>query len=166
MADMKNFLMVSAFVALLGTAGAVSAQSTSTQSTSTQSTLGQPAATQTSAGFTLLAASDVSINPDQGRLSGFLNTDVSWQVIQIPLRSLNGAPLSSLTLTTTGLPNGLSISLARALQVGDTVALNVDVNRSGTNAVPHGLANVTLSAGGIPVALFQVPVQDVPYLSQ
>ncbi len=153
---MKKFLMVPVFMALMSSAGLVSAQSLPVQSV----------AGQTSAGLTLLAGSDVSINPNQGRLSGFLNTDVSWQVIQIPLRSLNGAALSSVTLSTTGLPSGLSISLARSTQVGDTLVLNVDVNRSNTNAVPNGLANVTLSAGGTPVAMFQVAVQYVGYLSQ
>lgn len=148
---MKKFLMVPVIAALMSSAGLVSAQSLPVQSV----------AGQTSAGLTLLAGSDVSINPNQGRLSGFLNTDVSWQVIQIPLRSLNGAALSSVTLSTTGLPSGLSISLARATQVGDTLVLNVDVNRSNTNAVPNGLANVTLSAGGTPVAMFQVAVQYV-----
>ncbi|WP_456829683.1 hypothetical protein [Deinococcus sp. UYEF24] len=154
---MKKFLLVPVFAALMGSAGLVSAQSLP----------GQPAsATQPSAGIALLGGSDVSINPDQGRLSGFLNTDVSWQVIQLPLRSLNGAALSSLTLSTTGLPSGLNISLARATQVGNTLVLNVDVERSNTNAVPNGLANVTLSAGGNAVAVFQVPVQYVAYLSQ
>ena len=152
----RNFLMVPVFAARMGAAGLVSAQSVTPQL----------AVTQISAGVTLLAESDVSVNPGQGRLSGFLNTDVSWQVIQLPLRSLNGAALSSLTLATTGLPDGLSISLARANQVGDSLVLNVDVNRSNASAVLHGLANVTLSAGGDPVAMFQVPVAYVAYLSQ
>ncbi|WP_407570542.1 hypothetical protein [Deinococcus altitudinis] len=159
---MKKLLLVPMFAALMSGAGVVSAQSLPGQPASGT----QPSGTQPSGGITLLGGSDVSINPDQGRLSGFLNTDVSWQVIQLPLRSLNGAALSSLTLSTTGLPSGLSISLARATQVGNTLVLNVDVNRSNTNAVPNGLANVTLAAGGNVVAMFQVPVQYVAYLSR
>ena len=155
---MKNFLMVPVFAALMGTAGLVSAQTVVAQSMTVSS--------MTFPGVSLLAASDVAINPDQGKLAGFLNTDVSWQVIRLPLNSLNGAPLSSLTLSTTGLPSGLSISMTRATQVGNTLVLNVDVNRSNANAVPNGVANVTLSAGGNAVAMFQVPVQYVAYLSQ
>ncbi|MBC7432689.1 MAG: hypothetical protein H7345_11525 [Rubritepida sp.] len=158
---MKNVLKVRVFAALMGTAGLASAQSFTAQSVTAQL-----AVSQVSSGVTLLAGSDVSINPDQGRLAGFLNTDVSWQVIRLPLSSVNGAALGSLTLSTTGLPSGLSISLTRATQVGDTLELNVDVNRSNSNAVPNGLANVTLSAGGNAVAMFQVPVQEVAYLSQ
>lgn len=93
--------------------------------------------------------------------SGSLNTEASWQTIQIPLADIGGTLPSDLSLEATGLPDGLSISLQRALQVGDTLVLNVDVNRSNTNAVASGLANVTLLSGGTALSTFQVPVSKL-----
>lgn len=115
---------------------------------------------------TVLSSGDVAINSDEGKLAGFLNTDMSWQTIQIPLSAIGSTPLDQLQLSTTGLPEGLTLSLTRATQVGSSLLLNVDVNRSTSNAVPHGLANVTLTAGGTALTTFQVPVQYVAYLSQ
>ncbi|WP_424952152.1 hypothetical protein [Deinococcus sp.] len=138
---MNKFLTAALTAALIGTGSLASAQTT-------------------------LSSGDVSINPNEGKLSGFLNTDMSWQVIQLPLSAVNGVPLDQLRLSTTGLPEGLSVSLARAIQIGNTLVLNVDVERSNANAVPHGLATVTLLAGGAALTTFQVPVEYVSYLSQ
>jgi hypothetical protein len=93
--------------------------------------------------------------------SGSLNTEASWQTIQIPLADIGGTLPGDLSLKATGLPDGLSISLQRALQVGDTLVLNVDVNRSNTNAVASGLANVTLLSGDTALSTFQVPVSNL-----
>ncbi len=120
--------------------------------------------TQTSS--VTLGSDSVVVNSGQGRLSGFLNTDFEWQTIEIPNAAIGNVAPEKLSLTASGLPEGLSISLERATQVGGTLILNVNVERSPFNAVPSGLARVTLLAGGAALTSFQVSVQNVPYLSK
>ncbi|MGY2896059.1 hypothetical protein [Deinococcus sp. UYEF24] len=104
---------------------------------------------------------DVIVGTASTSGSGSLNTDASWQTIQIPLADIGGTFPSNLSIATAGLPDGLSISLQRATQVGNTVVLNVDVNRSNGNAVANGLADVTLLSGGTALTTFQVPVSNL-----
>ena len=115
---------------------------------------------------TALSSDDVTINRNQGQLSGFLNTDVDWQTIEIPLSAIGNVPLDQLSLSSSGLPEGLSVSLGRASYEGATLLLNVDVNRSNSNVVAHGLATLTLTAGGTALVTFQVPVAYVAWISQ
>ena len=104
---------------------------------------------------------DVIVGSATASGSGSLNTDGSWQTIQIPLADIGGTFPSDLSIATAGLPDGLSISLQRVLQVGNTLVLNVDVNRSNSNVVASGLADVTLLSGGAALTTFQVPVSSV-----
>lgn len=104
---------------------------------------------------------DVIVGTASTSGSGSLNTDASWQTIQIPLANIGGTLPSNLSLSTAGLPDGLNISLQRVSQVGNTLVLNVDVNRSNVNAVAGGLANVTLLSGGTALTTFQVPISNV-----
>lgn len=104
---------------------------------------------------------DVVVGTATASGSGSLSTYGSWQTIQIPLANIGGTLPSDLTLEAVGLPDGLSISLQRVLQVGNTVVLNVDVNRSNSNAVDSGLANATFLSAGTALTTFQVPVSNV-----
>ncbi len=101
---------------------------------------------------------DVTLASDSGALSGSLNTEASWQTIQVPLADIGGTVPTDLSLSTAGLPEGLSISLERVSQVGSTLVLNVDVNRSPSAAVTSGVADVTLMSGATALTSFQVPV--------
>ena len=104
---------------------------------------------------------DVIVGTATASGSGSLSTGGSWQTIQIPLADIGGTFPSDLSLSAAGLPEGLSISLQHVAQVGNTLVLSVDVNRSSANAVPSGLANVTLLSGGTALHTFQVPVSNL-----
>ena len=150
---MNKTLISSLAAAFLFAGTPASAQTTSMQTMFTQTT-------------SITLGNDVIVNGGQGRLSGFLNTDFEWQTIEIPDAAVGNVAPEKLSLTASGLPEGLSISLERATQVGGTLLLNVNVVRSPFNAVPSGLARVTLLADGAALTSFQVPVQNVPYLSK
>ena len=94
-------------------------------------------------------------------VSGILNTDESWQTIVLPISALGGSVPADLALDTSGLPEGLSVDLANVTQDGNNVVLRVDVTRGPSNAVPHGLAEVSLASGGTTLTTFQVPVVNL-----
>jgi len=146
-------LLVSAV--LLAAAPVVSAQTVTPVPVTTSTT-----------GPVVFDSSRVYVNPDLGRFSGFLNTSTTWQLIQVPVNGVDLAALSGVSLSVSGLPAGLSISLARARQAGDFLLLDVNVNRSTGNAVPRGVADVTLLSGTTTLARFQVSVQYVAALDQ
>lgn len=146
-------LMVSAL--LLGGAPLALAQSTSPTPITTSTT-----------GPVVFDSSNVYVNPGLGRYSGFLNTSNNWQLIQVPVEGVNLAALNGVSLNVSGLPDGLNVSVARATQAGNFLLLYVNVSRSNGNAVPRGLADVTVLSGSTTLARFQVSVQYVPALEE
>ncbi len=114
------------------------------------------AAAQTSF-TTQLTSYDVTVD-SLTAVIGTLNTDQSWQTIVLPISALGGSVPADLALDTRGLPEGLNMTLANVARDGDDVVLSVDVTRGPSNAVPHGVAEVSLVSGGNTLATFQVPV--------
>ena len=117
------------------------------------------AAAQTSS-TTQITPYDVTVDSPTV-VSGTLNTDQSWQTIVLPISTLGGSVPADLALDTSGLPEGLSVTLANVAQDGNDVMLRVDVTRGPFNAVPHGLAVVSLVSGGNILTIFQVPVVNL-----
>jgi len=146
-------LMVSAL--LLGGAPLALAQFTSPTPITTSTT-----------GPVVFDSSNVYVNPGLGRYSGFLNISNNWQLIQVPVEGVNLASLNGVSLNVSGLPEGLNVSVARATQAGNFLLLYVNVSRSNGNAVPRGLADVTVLSGSTTLARFQVSVQYVPALEE
>ena len=87
-----------------------------------------------------------------------LYTESSWQTLTVPLSSLGGTAPGDLSLTATGLPEGVTISLTGTSVSGGYLILSVDTERSTTANDVNALASVTLLSGTTPVASFQVPV--------
>jgi hypothetical protein len=87
-----------------------------------------------------------------------LYTESSWQTLTVPLSSIGGTVPSDLSLSTTGLPDGVTISLTGTSVSGGYLILSVDTERSTTANDVNALANVTLLSGTTPLASFQVPV--------
>lgn len=88
-----------------------------------------------------------------------LYTEASWQEIRIPLSVLGGTlPGSNLTLTTTGLPDGVTLTLSGVTQQDQYAVLSIDTERADTSYAVNALANVTLKAGDTVLTTFQVPV--------
>lgn len=87
-----------------------------------------------------------------------LYTESSWQTLTVPLSAIGGTVPGDLSLTTTGLPDGVTISLTGTSVSGDYLILSVDTERSTTANNVNALADVTLLSGTTPLASFQVPV--------
>jgi len=130
-----------------------------------QTTSPTPITTSTT-GPVVFDSSNVYVNPGLGRYSGFLNTSSNWQLIQVPVEGVNLAALNGVSLNVSGLPEGLNVSVARATQAGNFLLLYVNVSRSNGNAVPRGIADVTVLSGSTTLARFQVSVQYVPALEE
>ena len=85
------------------------------------------AAAQTSS-TTQITPYDVTVDSPTV-VSGTLNTDQSWQTIVLPISTLGGSMPADLALDTSGLPDGLSVTLANVAQDGNDVVLSVDVTK-------------------------------------
>ncbi len=87
-----------------------------------------------------------------------LYTESSWQTLTVPLSAIGGTVPGDLSLTTTGLPAGVTISLTGTDVSGDYLILSVDTERSTTANDVNALASVNLLSGTAVIASFQVPV--------
>ena len=76
----------------------------------------------------------------------------------MPLSAIGGTVPGDLSLTTTGLPAGVTISLTGTDVSGDYLILSVDTERSTTANDVNALASVNLLSGTAVIASFQVPV--------
>lgn len=152
---MNRALTLLLSAALLGTAPLAAAQA-----------VAPTPVTASTTGPVVFDSANVYVNPDLGRYRGFLNTSTNWQLIQVPVEGVDLAALNGVSLSVSGLPEGLNISVARATQAGKFLLLYVNVSRSYGNAVPSGVADVTVLSGGTTLARFQVAVQYVPALDE
>jgi hypothetical protein len=90
-----------------------------------------------------------------------LYTESTWQTIRIPLRDIGGVLPNNLTLDTSGLPAGVTITLDGSSEDNGFLVLSVSTERSDTTVAVNTLANITLNADGSPITSFQVPVLGI-----
>jgi hypothetical protein len=95
---------------------------------------------------------------DTGATYSTLYTEANWQQIMLPMSQFGDVMPSNLTLSTAGLPDGVSVTLVGAETQDGFLMLNVDVERSDTSVLVNGVADLSLHSGDTVVATFQLPV--------
>jgi hypothetical protein len=105
------------------------------------------------------ADSQVGIQNSAGMGYTSLLTEANWQQIRIPISLLGGTfPGSNLTLSATGLPDGVTLTLTGVTQQDQYAVLSIDTERTNTELAVNALADVTLKSGDTVLTTFQVPV--------
>ena len=87
-----------------------------------------------------------------------LYTETAWQTLVIPLSEIGNTVPGDLSLSTSGLPDGVSITLTGSEVRGDNLVLSVDTERTSTATSVNTLANLTLMSGTTALTSFQIPV--------
>lgn len=111
-----------------------------------------------------LAASGMAYaTDDSGQEYTALYTESSWMAIEVPLADLGGTLPGDLSLTTSGLSAGTTITLNSADIRGNTALLYVTVERSDTGSYVNDIANITVNAGGKALTTVSIPVYGAAY---
>ena len=110
------------------------------------------------------AASGVAYATDEsGQAYTALYTESSWMAIEVPLADLGGTLPGDLSLTTSGLSAGTTITLNGTDVRGGTALLYVTVERSDTGSYVNDLASITVSASGKALTTVSIPVYGAAY---
>jgi hypothetical protein len=101
----------------------------------------------------------VGIQNSDGVGYSSLLTEANWQQIRIPIRLLGDTfPGTDLTISATGLPDGVTLTVNGVTQQDQYVVLGIDTVRTNTAVAVNALAEVTLKSGDTVLTSFQVPV--------
>ena len=111
-----------------------------------------------------LAASGMAYaTDDSGQEYTALYTESSWMAIEVPLADLGGTLPGDLSLTTSGLSAGTTITLNSTDIRGNTALLSVTVERSDTSSYVNDIASITVNAGGKALTTVNIPVYGAGY---
>ena len=111
-----------------------------------------------------LAASGMAYaTDDSGQEYTALYTESSWMAIEVPLADLGGTLPGDLSLTTSGLSAGTTITLNSTDIRGNTALLYVTVERSDTSSYVNDIASITVNAGGKALTTVNIPVYGAGY---
>ncbi|GGS30638.1 hypothetical protein [Deinococcus knuensis] len=108
-------------------------------------------------------AATVYATDGNGQEFSALYTESSWMAIEVPLADLGGTLPGDLSLTTTGLSKGTTITLNSSEVMGDRALLYVTVERDDTSAVVNDMASITVNASGKALTTVTIPVYGAAY---
>jgi hypothetical protein len=100
---------------------------------------------------------------DHGMEYPALQTESNWMSVEVPLAMVGGSMPSDLSIATSGLPAGTTITLKKADLHNEVIMLHVKVKR--TDAAKKErvdcLAQITVKSGGQDLATLAVPVLGI-----
>ncbi|CAM3418086.1 hypothetical protein DESA109040_11750 [Deinococcus saxicola] len=103
----------------------------------------------------------VTATSDDGGGYATLYTESSWMSLVVPMSALDYIVPGDLSLAVTGLPEGTTITLDGTQQSGDTLLLNVSVDRADTSVGVNDTATINLMAGDQVLTTLTIPVMGV-----
>ncbi|AWN21851.1 hypothetical protein DKM44_00210 [Deinococcus irradiatisoli] len=109
------------------------------------------------------SAAPIAESPMSAAAYAPLYTESSWMTLRVPLAELGGRIPSDLALSTSGLPDGTSITLLGAAEDGSDAVLTVSVQRSDLATAVNANSLVKLTSGDTLLTSFNVPVVGVAY---
>jgi hypothetical protein len=95
-----------------------------------------------------------------------LYTEASWEKIMLPMTDATWRLPDDLTLESSGLPEGVTVTLIGATETSGMIELSVATERSDTSVPVDSVGTFTLMSGETEVASFQLPVQGVAQASE
>jgi len=111
-----------------------------------------------------LAASSIAYATDEsGQSYTALYTESSWMAVEVPLADLGGTLPANLSLSTTGLSAGTTITLNGTDIRGNMALLYVTVERTDTGSYVNDVASITVSAGDKALTTVNIPVYGAAY---
>lgn len=122
----------------------------------------------------ILSASASAVTPsvpqvyatdDAGMEYPALYTESSWMALEVPISALGGTVPSDLSLTASGLPDGVTLALGTVKTRGGLAIVHVKVARSAAakTRFVNCLATVEVRSGTRVMSTMAIPVQGIAY---